>query len=451
MIKVEVHSTRAVIREQVPLTVGLRGATARFVFGADWADLIKTAVFRQGEKTVTVADIGETVPIPWEVLTLPGVPVRIGVYGTNADETVAIPTLWTQTEPVHPGAEPGDDSSAEPTPGLWEQMQGKLGSLEQLKTDAKSSLVAAVNEANRPLEMIIVGMDSDGFNTSHFAKEIQTLIDRKIPIACYWYEKAVVAHLSEFRTGGPFVFTAVSEVAEYKIVIQEDNSVRCSEMELALKTDIPTMTSQLQNDSGYLTKAPVTGVNGQTGDVTVPTPVKVTVEQNGDGSYSVNLNSVKIMSAYGAGSTVYCQHKQLVLPMVYASLARCIFSGVHDGSLHTVTVGSNVNSVKVSTAPMGGTDCGNLRPRVELSDSVVTLEPNQFYVFPEMASLSITFGGEADSGAVQEYQFRFISGAVATTLILPEAVKGDITVDANSVVEVSVVDNYAISQSWAVN
>lgn len=94
--------------------------------------------------------------------------------------------------------------------------------------------------------------------------------------------------------------------------------------------------------------------------------------------------------------------------------------------------------------------CDNIRPRVELSDSIVTLEPNKFYVFPEMASLSVTLGGEADSGAVQEYQFRFISGAVATTLILPEAVKGDITVDANSVVEVSVVDNYAISQSWAV-
>ena len=87
---------------------------------------------------------------------------------------------------------------------------------------------------------------------------------------------------------------------------------------------------------------------------------------------------------------------------------------------------------------------------MELSDSVVTLEPNQLYVFPEMASLSITFGGEADSGAVQEYQFRFISGVVATTLILPKAVKGDIIVNANSVVEVSVVDNYAISQSWAV-
>lgn len=36
-------------------------------------------------------------------------------------------------------------------------------------------------------------------------------------------------------------------------------------------TEIPTKTSQLENDSGYLTSAPVTSVNGQTGDVTVST------------------------------------------------------------------------------------------------------------------------------------------------------------------------------------
>ena len=38
---------------------------------------------------------------------------------------------------------------------------------------------------------------------------------------------------------------------------------------LALTTDIPTKTSQLTNDSGYITSAPVTSVNGKTGAITL--------------------------------------------------------------------------------------------------------------------------------------------------------------------------------------
>lgn len=90
-------------------------------------------------------------------------------------------------------------------------------------------------------------------------------------------------------------------------------------------------------------------------------------------------------------------------------------------------------------------------PRIELSDSVTTIEPNKFYVFPEMTSLSITFGGEQDKEIIQEYKFRFISGETPTTLSLPESVVGDITVNANCVVEVSIIDGYAVSQSWAVS
>lgn len=37
----------------------------------------------------------------------------------------------------------------------------------------------------------------------------------------------------------------------------------------ALKSDVPTKTSDLTNDSGYLTSAPVNSVNGQTGAVVI--------------------------------------------------------------------------------------------------------------------------------------------------------------------------------------
>ena len=37
----------------------------------------------------------------------------------------------------------------------------------------------------------------------------------------------------------------------------------------AVEAAIPTKTSQLDNDSGFITSAPVTSVNGKTGDVTL--------------------------------------------------------------------------------------------------------------------------------------------------------------------------------------
>lgn len=46
---------------------------------------------------------------------------------------------------------------------------------------------------------------------------------------------------------------------------------------------IPTKTSQLQNDSGFITNAPVTSVNGETGDVTVDVPTKTSDLTNDSG------------------------------------------------------------------------------------------------------------------------------------------------------------------------
>ena len=79
------------------------------------------------------------------------------------------------------------------------------------------------------------------------------------------------------------------------------------------------------------------------------------------------------------------------------------------------------------------------------------MEPNKLYVFPQMTNLEITFGGTTDTSIVQEYIFRFTSGSTATTLILPENVKGEITIDANKIYEVSIIDNLLLSQSWEVS
>ena len=250
MIKIEVQRTRMVIRGQEPLTVGLRGAKAYFTFGQDWDSLTKTAVFRQGEKTVAVANVGQETVIPWEVLTVPGVPVQIGLYGTDSARKIAIPTVWATTQPVRPGTDPEADPSAEPTPGLWEQMLGQISDLE---------------------------------------------------------------------------------------------------------TDIPKNTSDLVNDSGFLTEAPVTGVNGQTGEVTVSTPVKVIVTQKEDGTYDAGgWTAASILDACNAGNMVYCQYGTRVLSLLVVSKAQAIFGAIQGGNIYTVQVGYGTVSVTTEPLATGG-------------------------------------------------------------------------------------------------
>lgn len=69
---------------------------------------------------------------------------------------------------------------------------------------------------------------------------------------------------------------------------------------LPSNTAIPTKTSQLTNDSGFLTSAPVTSVNGQTGAVTVSVPTKTSDLTNDSGF----ITSAPVQSVNGQTGAV---------------------------------------------------------------------------------------------------------------------------------------------------
>ncbi len=129
MLKIDVCFTRAAIRAQEPLTVGLVGAKVTFSFDATWKPLGKIAVFRQGDITKDAPVLDGTVTIPWEVLQQPGVPVEIGIYGTDGTGKRVVPTVWVRTNPVRPAAQPVEDPSLDPTPEVWEQVLARLAEL----------------------------------------------------------------------------------------------------------------------------------------------------------------------------------------------------------------------------------------------------------------------------------------------------------------------------------
>lgn len=150
---ITIHCSRACAHLASPpelLTAGMaKAVTVEFVFSDDWDGLTKTAVFTNGKTTVDVLAAnwdGDTVPVPHEVLAVPGRHARVGVYG--ADESgVVLPTVWVSLGKVQPGADPSGDASADPSLPVWAQLQKQIGDLDDLQTYNRGNLVDAINEA----------------------------------------------------------------------------------------------------------------------------------------------------------------------------------------------------------------------------------------------------------------------------------------------------------------
>ena len=152
---ITIHCSRACAHLASPpelLTAGMsKAVTVQFVFSPEWDGLTKTAVFSNGKTTVDVLAAnwdGDTVPVPHEVLAVPGRHARVGVYG--ADESgVVLPTVWVSLGKIQPGADPSGDASADPSLPVWAQLQKQIGDLNDLKTYNKGNLVQAINEARQ--------------------------------------------------------------------------------------------------------------------------------------------------------------------------------------------------------------------------------------------------------------------------------------------------------------
>lgn len=137
----------------------------------------------------------------------------------------------------------------------------------------------------------------------------------------------------------------------------------------------------------------------------------------------------------------YMQENPIDIPTALPNPYKLIFTGgvtaEYDGS-GAVTV----------TIPDGKTE----RIAKGSTDTVVSLVPNKLYVFPEMATLSVTLTASEDTAVMAEYHFIFSSGATATTLTIPDTVKvpSGFTVDASKIYEISIMENCLTYQSWEV-
>lgn len=96
-------------------------------------------------------------------------------------------------------------------------------------------------------------------------------------------------------------------------------------------------------------------------------------------------------------------------------------------------------------------------PRQEMqnTDTTVTLQPNTLYIFPEMASLTVTLGTPSDSNIVNEWHWFFDSGETACVFTLQNQDGSQVytdaySIDANMRYEVSVLNNVAYIKGVAI-
>ena len=130
-----------------PIPRGIVGAVVAVEYtDPAWDSLRKTVVFR-GAATKDVLDAGNEIVIPAEVVSKAGGSLYMGVYGVDAENHVAIPTIWTELGVIQGAATPSGDASTAPSLPVWAQIQAMVGDLGTLDTKAKSNLVAAINEA----------------------------------------------------------------------------------------------------------------------------------------------------------------------------------------------------------------------------------------------------------------------------------------------------------------
>ena len=130
-----------------PIPRGIVGAVVAVEYTDPARDsLRKTVVFR-GAATKDVLDAGNEIVIPAEVVSKAGGSLYMGVYGVDAENHVAIPTIWTELGVIQGAATPSGDASTAPSLPVWAQIQAMVGDLGTLDTEAKSNLVAAINEA----------------------------------------------------------------------------------------------------------------------------------------------------------------------------------------------------------------------------------------------------------------------------------------------------------------
>ena len=141
MIEIEVSAAGARLLQSEVLTSGRAGLRCHLHFDEAWDGLQKTAVV-VGSRSQNVLLRDKEFTVPAVCLGRAGDALKIGLYGTNGDGTLIIPTVWVNCGEIHPGADLTTEEEIEVPPNLLAQIQALAAETAaiaaQLKQDAEN-------------------------------------------------------------------------------------------------------------------------------------------------------------------------------------------------------------------------------------------------------------------------------------------------------------------------
>lgn len=149
MIKAKINGTELKISEREPLLAGSVGLSRiKFEFSSEWSKLTRQIDFtnEQSGDTRRISAQGSECTVPWELLRSEG-DISCYVRGIGADGTLKLRTNDANLGTVLGSVSESAPGSGTPTPDVCDEVAAKLGDLNDLETEAKDNLVAAVNEA----------------------------------------------------------------------------------------------------------------------------------------------------------------------------------------------------------------------------------------------------------------------------------------------------------------
>lgn len=196
-IKISVHGAYADLTGHTLITSGMVGLPCEFAFGEPWEGLTKTAVFRAGNETRDIVGIDTVVTVPHEVLEKPGTKLFIGVYGTNSEGDLVIPTIWVDAGFILSGADPSGDPSTDPALPVWGQvMKNAVQTVPQALTptqqsQARKNINAPSFDDVKSLEPYVIPVVNIGSNFSikeGFDLNWDRMVEcanAGVPVCCY--------------------------------------------------------------------------------------------------------------------------------------------------------------------------------------------------------------------------------------------------------------------------
>lgn len=211
------------------------------------------------------------------------------------------------------------------------------------------------------------------------------------------------------------------------------------------KPTIPTKTSQLANDSGFLTSAPVTSVNGQTGDVTIASNGALVYTAESLSAFTNILSYDDMINAVTAGREIW-----LIYNSDYYSLNKLLqtsdrtdfyFSATSLGEIKTIyivwladsgfrNINQHIYEISSDVATSSTFGLVKIGDNISVSDgtiSVPTATSSTLGVVKVGSGLSVSNGTvSVDSSS---YQTKLVSGTSVKTINGSSILgSGDITV-----------------------